>query len=184
AERCRILGDSLTAWCEQRDEAGVFWMERTGPQKKRISLLSAPIEVGPILQDQLFNKVSCVVLTSATLAVGAKDFRFYRNRIGLTDGKDDLQGSPFDYQRQVRLILSTGMPDPGSQSRDFQQEACQRIKRHLLETQGRAFVLFTSYGMMMFCSERLQGWLAEHDMTLYCQGKGMPRSAMLQRFRE
>lgn len=184
AERCRILADSLTSWCEQRDESGVFWVERSGPQRQRLSLMSAPIEVGPILQDQLFNKISSVILTSATLAVGAKDFRFYRNRIGLTDGKDELQGSPFDYQNQARLILSSNMPDPSSAAREFQQEACDRIRRHLLETEGRAFVLFTSYGMMTFCAERLQGWLAEHDMTLYCQGKGMPRSAMLDRFRK
>ncbi len=184
AERCKILADNLTSWCEQREEASVYWVERTGPQKQRLSLLSAPIEVGPILQDVLFNQISTVVLTSATLAIGTEDFRFFRNRIGLTDGKDDRQGSPFDYQQQARLILSTNMPDPSANSREFQQECCARIQRHLLETEGRAFVLFTSYGMMQFCAERLQGWLAEHDLTLYSQGKGMPRSAMLDRFRK
>jgi ATP-dependent DNA helicase DinG len=75
------------------------------------------------------------------------------------------------------------MPDPSAEARNFQQECCKRIQRHLLETNGRAFVLFTSYGMMSFCADRLQGWLAEHDLTLYCQGRGMPRSAMLDRFR-
>ncbi len=183
AERCRMLGDSLTSWCDQNDESAVFWIERSGPQKQRINLMSAPVEVGPILREQLFNKVSSVVLTSATLAIGTKDFQFYRKRIGLTDGEDDLQGSPFDYLRQARLILSSDMPDPSSESQKFQQEACRRIQRHLLETEGRAFVLFTSYGMMTFCAERLMGWFAEHDLTLYCQGKGMPRNAMLERFR-
>lgn len=183
AERCRILADSLTEWCRQDDAAAVFWVERTGVGQRRLSLMSAPIEVGPILQDQLFNQISSVILTSATLAIGTKDFRFFRNRIGLTDGKDNRQGSPFDYQTQVRLILSRNMPDPSSDFRQFQSEACNRMKRHLLETKGRAFVLFTSYSMMSYCVEQLQGWLAEHDLTLYCQGKGMPRSAMLDRFR-
>lgn len=183
AERCRVLGDSLTSWTEQRDKSAVFWLERTG-QQQRISLISAPVEVGPILREQLFNEVSSVVLTSATLAVGSKDFRFYRKRIGLTDGKDDLQGSPFDYQRQARLILCSNMPDPSAAPQEFQRECCERIKRHLLETAGRAFVLFTSYSMLTFIAERLQGWLAEHDLTLYCQGKGMPRTAMLDRFRK
>ncbi|HAD57976.1 MAG TPA: helicase [Planctomycetaceae bacterium] len=183
ADRCRTLADSLTTWLEQRDESAVYWLEQAGPKKDRISLLSAPVEVGPILREQLFNEVPSVVLTSATLAVGEQDFRFFRSRIGLTDGEDDLQGSPYDYERQVRLILSSEMPDPSTRSQDFQQEACQRMKRHLEETDGRAFVLFTSYGMMMYCADRLQGWLAEHDMTLYCQGKGMPLSAMLDRFR-
>ena len=57
------------------------------------------------------------------------------------------------------------------------------MQRHLLETRGRAFVLFTSYSMLQFCVQRLQGWLAENDLTLYAQGRGMPRSAMLDRFR-
>ncbi len=183
ASRCQILAESLSNWCQQSNEGYVFWLERSGSQQSRISLLSAPVEVGPILQDQLFNKVSSVILTSATLAVGAEDFRFFRNRIGVTDGKDIRQGSPFDYKTQARLILSKNMPDPSANAREFQQECCARIQRHLLETEGRAFVLFTSYGMMTFCAERLQGWLAANDMTLYCQGRGMPRTAMLERFR-
>ncbi|MDG1894532.1 MAG: ATP-dependent DNA helicase [Fuerstiella sp.] len=184
ASRCNGLADGLSAWCQQRADDAVYWIERSGPQKQRLVLMSAPVEVGPILRDQLFNKVSSVILTSATLAIGTEDFRFFRSRIGVTDGDDDRQGSPFDYQRQVRLILSSNMPDPAAASREFQQEACKRIQRHILETKGRAFVLFTSYGMMTFCVERLQVWLAEHDLTLYCQGKGMPRSAMLERFRK
>ncbi|APZ90686.1 ATP-dependent DNA helicase [Fuerstiella marisgermanici] len=184
AERCTALADNLTSWCDQREEASVYWIERSGAQKQRISLMSAPVEVGPILKDVLFNQNSTVVMTSATLAIGTEDFQFFRNRIGLTDGKDDRQGSPFDYQQQARLILSANMPDPSANNRDFQQECCKRIQRHLLETEGRAFVLFTSYGMMQFCAERLQGWLSEHDLTLYSQGKGMPRSAMLERFRK
>lgn len=183
ATRCTMLADSLTSWCEQRAEEDVYWVEHTGVKRDRVSLMSAPVEVGPILRDQLFNEISSVILTSATLAIGAKDFRFFRNRVGVTDGKDERQGSPFDYLRQVRLILSANMPDPSVASHDFQQECCRRIQKHLLETKGRAFVLFTSYSMMMFVADRLMGWLAENDLTLYCQGKGMPRSAMLDRFR-
>lgn len=183
AERCQMLGDSLRSWCDQNDQSAVFWVERVGANRDRLSLMSAPVEVGPILREQLFNKISSVIMTSATLAIGSRDFAFFRRRIGLTDGEDDLQGSPFDYRRQARLILSTDMPDPSAEARNFQQECCKRIQRHLLETNGRAFVLFTSYGMMSFCADRLQGWLAEHDLTLYCQGRGMPRSAMLDRFR-
>ncbi|MEZ6122509.1 MAG: helicase C-terminal domain-containing protein [Planctomycetaceae bacterium] len=183
AERCRLLGDSLTSWCEQRSAGDVYWMERGGARQDRIHLLSAPVEVGPILQDQLFNKVSSVILASATLAVGTSDFRFFRHRVGLSNGKDIRQGSPFDYRRQVRLILSSEMPDPSSAAAQFQDECCRRMQRHLLETEGRAFVLFTSYKMMMFCADRLKGWMAEHDLSLYCQGQGMPRTAMLDRFR-
>lgn len=184
ATRCQLLADSLAAWCDQKVAADVYWVEYSGARRDRLALMSAPVEVGPILRDQLFNQTSSVILTSATLAIGTQDFRFFRNRVGVTDGKDNRQGSPFDYQRQARLILSTNMPDPSTSAFDFQNECCKRIQRHLLETAGRAFVLFTSYSMMMFVAERLMGWLASQDLTLYCQGKGMPRSAMLERFRK
>ncbi len=183
ADRCFSLADSLAAWCVQKEKDAVFWLQRGGVQQQRLTLMSAPIEVGPILREHLFNEVSSVIMTSATLAVGSNDFRFFRSRIGLTDGGDCRQGSPFDYQRQVRLILSSNMPDPGADARGFEQEVVKRIQRHVLETGGRAFVLFTSYSMMEFVAQRIPGWLAEHDLTLYSQGRGMPRSAMLERFR-
>ncbi len=183
AKKCQLLSDSITAWAEQKADDSVFWVERSGTQKQRMSLMSAPIEVGPILREHLFNEVPSVILASATLAIGSSDFRFFRSRVGLTEGSDVRLGSPFDYARQARLIVASNMPDPASSARGFEQECCKRIQRHLLETSGRAFVLFTSYSMMQFCAERLMGWFAENDLTLYCQGKGMQRSAMLERFR-
>lgn len=183
ATRCALLGDSIAQWTGQRLADAVYWVEHTGTRKQRLTLTSAPVEVGPILNEHLFNEIPSVIMTSATLAIGSSDFRFFRSRVGLTSGSDIRMGSPFNYREQVRLILASGMPDPVTAARQFEQECCRRIQRHLLETSGRAFVLFTSYSMMQFCTERLQGWLAQNDLTLYCQGRGMPRSAMLEKFR-
>lgn len=184
SDRCKILADNLLSWTRQSVDNSVFWVERSGTQKQRLSLMSAPVEVGPILREHLFNVVPSVIMASATLATGAKDFGFFRSRVGLTEGNEVRQGSPFNYQQQARLILSTNMADPSTDSRRFEQQCCERIQRHLLETEGRAFVLFTSYSMMQFCAERLTGWLAQNNLSLYCQGKGLPRTAMLERFRE
>jgi ATP-dependent DNA helicase DinG len=183
SDRCRILADNLLSWTRQSVPNSVFWVERTGTQRQRLSLMSAPVEVGPILREHLYNNVPSVIMASATLATGAKDFAFFRSRVGLTEGNEIRQGSPFNYQQQARLILSTNMADPATDSRRFEQQCCERIQRHLLETEGRAFVLFTSYSMMQFCAERLTGWLAQNNLSLYCQGRGLPRTAMLERFR-
>jgi len=51
------------------------------------------------------------------------------------------------------------------------------------ETDGRAFVLFTSYGMMRRAAAALTGWLAEQDLALLSQADGLPRSQMLDRFK-
>lgn len=182
SERCQILADNLDAWCLQSRADSVYWMERVGVRKS-ISMVSAPVEVGPLLREHLFNEVSSVVCTSATLSVGTRDFSFFRSRVGVTDGTDSRHGSPFDYQQQTRLILSSNMPDPGGQASAFQDACLSRIQRHLLETHGRAFVLFTSYSMLRFCVDKLQSWLREHELTLFAQGEGVPRSAMLERFR-
>lgn len=184
SDRCRILADNIQSWALQSVENSVYWVERGGTYKQRLSLMSAPVEVGPILREHLYNAVPSVIMASATLATGDRDFSFFRSRVGLTEGPDIRLGSPFNYERQTRLILSTGMVDPATDPRKFEQQCCERIQRHLLETQGRAFVLFTSYSMMQSCTERLTGWLAQHDLSLYCQGKGLPRSAMLEKFRE
>ncbi|MCH2211807.1 MAG: helicase [Fuerstiella sp.] len=182
ADRCGILAECLDSWCTQSQAGNVYWLEKSGA-KRAIKLTSAPVEVGPLLREHLFNEVPSVICASATLSVGSDDFSFFRNRVGLTDGSDSRHGSPFDYSSQMRLILSKGMPDPGMDASGFQAACIPRIKRHLLETKGRAFVLFTSYTMLEFCIHRLQSWLSEHDLTLYAQGRGLPRSAMLDRFR-
>ncbi len=183
ANRCQLLAENLKSWMKQSVKDSVYWFEKSGAQNQRLSLLSAPVEVGSILRDGLYNQTPSVIMASATLATGKQDFQFFRSRIGLTTGDDIRMGSPFDYQKQARLILSSRMADPATESRTFEQQCCERIKRHVLQTQGRAFVLFTSYSMMQSCAERLTGWLASNNLSLYCQGKGLPRSAMLERFR-
>lgn len=183
SDRCKILADNIQSWTRQSIENSVYWVERAGTYRQRLSLMSAPVEVGPILREHLYNAIPSVIMTSATLATGVKNFSFFRSRIGLTEGSDIRLGSPFNYETQTRLILSSNMADPSVDPKRFEQQCCERIQRHLLDTQGRAFVLFTSYSMMQFCAERLTGWLAQHNLSLYCQGKGLPRSAMLDRFR-
>ncbi len=183
ADRCQLLAQSLNSWLRQTQQDSVYWVEKQGQRQQRVKLVSAPAAVGSILRDQLFNQTASVIMASATLATGASDFGFFRSRVGLTAGDEVRLGSPFDYRRQARLILSTGMPDPGSNPREFEAACCERIRRHVLATSGRAFVLFTSYTMMRGCAERLIGWLASENISLYCQGQGLPRSAMLERFR-
>ena len=76
------------------------------------------------------------------------------------------------------------MPDPTTKAAEFETALCQAIQRHVLETAGRAFVLFTSYRTLKNCSARLSSWFSEQNIALYCQGDGLPRSQMLDKFRK
>ena len=183
ADRCALLAANLKSWLRQSVPSSVYWIERTGANAQRLSLMSAPVEVGPILRELLYDTTPSVIMASATLATGHQDFSFFRSRIGLANGSDVLLGSPFNYREQARLILATGITDPAADPRAFEAQCCDRIRRHVLDTAGRAFVLFTSYSMMQACAERLTGFFASNNLSLYCQGKGLPRSLMLDRFK-
>lgn len=183
AARCDAMSEGLRCWAEQKADDSVFWVERSGTWKQRLKLMSAPVEIADILREHLFEKTPTVIMASATLSVGAKDFRFFRSRVGLVGGADIRMGSPFDFKKQVRLILSSRMPDPASQTAEFEREAIRRMKTHLLETGGRAFVLFTSYSMLKNCASQMADWFRTNEITLYCQGGELQRSAMLDQFK-
>ena len=183
AEKCAAMGATLNTWMLQNEEDAVYWLETSGKRQERIKLVSAPVNVGPILAEELFAKVRSVILTSATLAVGKGDFRFTRERLGLTRSNELKLGSPFDYRSQVTLHLPSGMPDP-TQAGPYEREVCARVRHYVDLTKGRAFVLFTSYRMMQNCVQQLMPWLVANNYGYYVQGADLERSAMLEKFRK
>jgi ATP-dependent DNA helicase DinG len=184
AKRCALLAQRLDTWLKQSVKGAVYWIETGGRNQERTSLCCSPIEIGNVLRDELFNEVPTVILTSATLAVGGQSFEFIRNRLGLDHSAELKLGSPFDYRKNVRLILPKDMPDPAGEAAAFESAVVEKIKRYVDQTQGRAFVLFTSYKMLDNCAKRLAGWLVENNYALYSQSAGVPRTMMLERFRK
>ena len=185
SDRLQTLAGLAEDWCQQREPGAVYWIDvatnRRG--RRRTTLASAPLDVGPALREQLFAKVSTVVLTSATLAVGQPEsFDFFKSRIGLTQVECRRWGSPFDYAKQAELVLVDGMPDPMDKL-PYEEAATAMIRRYVARTDGHAFVLFTGYEMMRRVAARLTPWLAEHNLALLDQSAGVPRSQMIERFR-
>ena len=183
AGRLATIADEIRQWMEQSIADSVYWIEDVaGRRWRRVELAAAPIDVGPALREQLFEPVDTVVMTSATLATGKESFEFFQSRIGLAEADALRLGSPFDYRRQARLVLPDDIPDPGRQV-EFQQRAFELICHYVGQTGGRAFVLFTSYGMMRKAAEALRPWLLKQKLTLLCQADGLPRSQMLDQFK-
>jgi ATP-dependent DNA helicase DinG len=185
AVRCESLAASIRAWLKQELPGQVYWIEGSDERGNRLQLASAPIEVGPHLRQKIFDRVPSVVLTSATLSVGdASGFDFFKERLGFPDDHTLLQlGSPFDYSKQAQLHLFRQMPDPTADPHGFEEACIARIQHYVMETQGRAFVLFTSNQIMQRTANRLRQWLADEGLTLICQGDGMPSNRMLEAFR-
>jgi ATP-dependent DNA helicase DinG len=92
-------------------------------------------------------------------------------------------GSPFDYRNQAELILPSGMPDPGEDAAGYERATIEMIRRYVGRSDGRAFVLFTSYQLMKRAAAALAPWLAEQKLALYSQADGLPRSRMLELFK-
>lgn len=183
-DRCLDLAASVDSWQRQTQPESVHWVETTGGARPRVTLASAPLDVGPALRRDLFGRVDTCVLTSATLAVGSPPrFDFYKSRLGLTQC-DSLQlGSPFDYARQVTLHLPRNLPDPSERSAEYERRAVDAIRHYLEKTHGKAFVLFTSYRMLEAAARALTPWLAARNIALFSQSDGMPRSRMVEAFK-
>jgi ATP-dependent DNA helicase DinG len=185
-DRLLALRGALEQWTGQGISNAVYWMDvsaRSG-HRTRVSLSAAPIDIGPMLREQLFERVPTVIMTSATLATGRPpSFTFFRSRLGLTQAEDLQLGSPFDYRRQARLILVDGMPDPKTDRQAYERLCREMICRYVERTEGRAFVLFTSYALMRQITSHLTTWLTQQNLALLSQAEGLPRSVMLERFK-
>lgn len=200
-DRLQNLAGALESWRTQTDSSAVYWMDARTTRRgmPRVSLGAAPLDIGPALREQLFDTVSTVVLTSATLAVGQSNqqsekrqklapgsntFEFFQSRVGLTQ-TDTLQvGSPFDYAKQARLVTTGNMPDPSADRTAFEKACIEQIKHHVAQTDGRAFVLFTSYEHLRRTASALTPWLAEWNLRLLSQADGLPRTQMVEEFKK
>ncbi len=185
ADRLTALAAQIDDWLGQQLDQNVYWVEVRQGRRPSTTMAAAPIDVGPTLREHLFEKVSSVIMTSATLAVGeTTSFDFFKSRIGLTQVETSALGSPFDYRRQARLVVVRGMPDPNTQREAFERASLGMIRRYVAQSDGHAFVLFTSYDMLRRAATSLTPWLASQNLALYSQAEGMPRTQMLDRFKE
>ncbi len=185
ANRTRTLALTVQRWLAQGLPGQVYWIEVSQGRNLRLELASAPIEVGPVLQQELYGKVPTVILTSATLSAGGKNgFRYFQERLGLYSSEALQLGSPFNYREQAELHLFRSMPDPTRDANAYEEAVLQRIPEYVERSRGRAFVLFTSYQMLQKATDRLRSWCQERGYPLFSQSEGMPRSQMVEQFRK
>ncbi len=174
--RAKELGESLKFLIESDDPSFVYWVEKRG---RGVFLQATPIDVSSILAARLFDKLDCVILASATLAVGdaGNEFVFVQKRLGLKDARTLVVPGHFDYRKQALLYVPQNLPDPRDAA--FAKLASEEIVRLLNLSRGRAFVLFTSNQQMRLIYDRVSLMV---DWPTLMQGTG-PRNALLDEFR-
>ena len=171
----------IAAFLEQNRSENVYWVERTGKTAQFLTLNAAPVDIAPVLGGMIFRDNCSCIMTSATLSVGRTDLAYFRQRIGADEVEPALLGGPFDFHKQMKIFIVKKMPDP----RDAQyEEALEHWVAHFVEkTDGRAFVLFTSYRGMQQLAERMAQFFSQKKFNLLVQGGGAPRGKLLDQFK-
>lgn len=180
--RVRDARVGITTFLEQSAEGYVYWIERTRKTAQFFSLNAAPIDIAPVLRRMIFRDDCCCVMTSATLAVGQRDLAYFRRRVGATEATPLQLGSPFDFAAQMKLFVVQKMPDPRDAA--YNEALAHWIAHFVEETEGRAFVLFTSYRGMQQLAADMESFFVEKEMNLLVQGQGAPRGRLLEEFKK
>ena len=193
ADTAHTLRTVLDADVEE--ERFVRWLEWRGKargQNRNLVIASAPIEVGDLLREHLFERVETVALCSATLAT-KESFGFLRSRIGLTE--DDLLESDvrlevtesiidslFDFKEQTLLAVPTDLPDVNEPGGVFEEATAEVVRDACSISGGGTFVLFTSHRALRRVAELLREDGAVR-WPLFVQGEDT-RVRLLERFIE
>src|SRR2546426_501936 len=166
--------------------AAVRWLERRGKKIPNVSVAAVPLDLAPLLKENLFDRVETVILTSATLAAGG-EFGYLEERLGLDLPPSrvavrEVLPSPFDFPSQCLFAIPTDLPEP----RDDEEGHDAAVARVLLElahaSDGGMFVLFTSHGALRRTATAVRGEIGGR-WPLLVQGEGQ-RDLLLRRFRD
>ncbi len=195
-QRCRDFAAATHSFVTQNIKDNVYWTEvgwrHSNP---RVVICAAPLHLGATLRQVLFEPFDSVVMTSATLSTSGnqddssdnksdgKGFDFFTSRLGLDEFRTVQLGSPFNYSQQVTVYVESHLPEPNRQEGEFLIGAVAAIKKYLLQTQGKAFVLFTSFKQLNQAAANLEDFCREHELILLIQAKGKDRSSLLDQFR-
>ena len=208
--RLAELREEVAIFLSQGAADSVYWVERTGRAQRTLALNAAPIDVAEYLRRRLFGSDTSIIMTSATLSVsgvvrgacsagestqhatrntqyaaGARNtsgLNYFSHRVGAEAATLLQVGTPFDYERQMKLYVVSKMPDPRT---DGYRDALTHWIEHFVKlTHGKAFVLFTNFKLMQEVAELMQPFFDKIGIACFVQGTGTPRSLMLEKFKD
>lgn len=208
--RLSELREDVAAFLSQTAENWVYWVERSGRNQSNLTLNAAPIDVAEFLRKRLFESDTTVIMTSATLGVsdrlvpqpksseeggsgsrtatskprtrtGGSPLGYFASRVGAESAALLQVGSPFDYETQMKLYVVGKMPDPRDPG--YRDALVHWLKHFIQLTHGKAIALFTNTRLMQELGEAMEPFFNELGIECFVQGTGVPRSAMLDKFK-
>lgn len=163
----------------------VRWLEmRSMKGYLNVYLIHAELDISRLLAETLFTPLDSVVLASATLT-SRNRFDYIKSRLGLhliqKSVKEKIYPSPFDYEKQVLLLIPNDMPGPSDIK--FHDAACMQIAKAIEISRGGAFVLFTSFSMLKAFQKRLESFIRSKRYPFFVQGSDQ-RKILLENFKK
>jgi ATP-dependent DNA helicase DinG len=204
--RLAELRDEVKSFLEQAADGHVYWVERGGKARKNLSLNAAPINVADFLRQKLFESDTSVIMTSATLSMNSSraapkaeapmktvrhapknprdlsGLNYFIRRVGAESAVQLQVGTPFDYEKQMKLFVAKKMPDPREDG--YRDALVHWIEHFVKMTHGKAFVLFTNFKLMQEIGEAMQPFFDQLGVACFIQGTGTPRTTMLEKFKD
>lgn len=160
------------------DEEFIYWIE-VNSRKSNSKLVATPLKIDKELQKNLYLNLKQIIFTSATIAIG-EDFSYFKESIGLDKNTlDKVIHSPFDYDKQMKVYIPNDMINPSD--RNFIDEVSEFLKAQLISTQGKAFVLFTSYQSLNYVYYMIKDELEANGIELFIQGAA-PRTHLVNMY--
>jgi ATP-dependent DNA helicase DinG len=155
--------------CFIKESSLVKWIEFDSRSPQNVTTFYAqPAAVASALNHYFFDVKKGIVFTSATLTVN-DSFHYMLKEIGL-DPNETLTlsiPSPFEYKKQVRILIPEDLPEINSVSLDeYVAAISEQIITFAEATKGRMLILFTAYDMLKKTYELIKesGYLDEYVM--------------------
>ncbi|GAW32091.1 helicase C-terminal domain-containing protein [Carboxydocella sp. JDF658] len=171
------LVETLEIWLQQPFSHWVYWIEDG-------NICAVPVEVGPILQEQLWSRKKSVIFCSATLSIAGKN-HYYAESIGLraSDYKEIVLSSPFDYRNQALLLGVAEGPDPGREEDRLAEYQAAMLLQLLSHSEERVLALFTSYKHLNTVADLIAEPMLQMGRKLLLHGRDGSRGRLIQEFK-
>ena len=188
ADKLRKQADLLRTILDARHADLVTWIAvQTEGQRAGWAFVAAPIAVAPLLA-QAYAQLRTVVLTSATLTTGPRDFGFFLDRLGLRDTLRPSDAYALDgvlpYADNALVAFPSYLrytPDP-STIKSFVEELADELALFCDYTDGRALVLFTARTRMETVWSQAQARLEAAGIAPLIQLKDSSRRRLTEQF--
>jgi len=190
--RISSIVDAIKTILIENDNKNVRWVEiiKRNTATALVRLKMAPLDISESMNEMVYNNYQTIIMTSATLTIAdskqKNDFFYFTNQLGLNLVETDRIlktkiPAPFDYEKQAITAIPNDIAAPDASN--FASSIIDLIFDALQISNGRAFILFTSYGLLNLVFNSLQPRLTKLGITSFKQGQ-MNRHQLLQSFKE